>query len=153
MTPRELAASHRSKIIARRWLGMMIDVGLIFLLCAVIGVLVPARNGLVEGLLLFGIPFLYYVSMEGVFGRTVGKFALGMIVIDDRGAVPALGPIVIRTLTRYVEANPILLGGIPAGLVADRSAARQRLGDMLAGTYVVFTSELPKLREPEPYEG
>jgi len=43
----------------------------------------------------------------------------------------------IRGALRLVEVNPILLGGLPAGLAIIASARKQRIGDMLAGTLVV----------------
>jgi uncharacterized RDD family membrane protein YckC len=43
----------------------------------------------------------------------------------------------IRTLTRIIEANPLLFGGLPAGIVVMSSERRQRLGDTLAGTIVI----------------
>jgi hypothetical protein len=38
-----------------------------------------------------------------------------------------------------------LLGGIPAGIIAQRNRHRQRWGDMLADTYVLFIADLPRL--------
>jgi uncharacterized RDD family membrane protein YckC len=77
-----------------------------------------------------------------VFGRTLGKLVTGLIVINARGTRPSVGEAVIRTLTRFIEVNPVLFGGLPAGIIADRSRCRQRIGDMLAGTYVVFAKDL-----------
>jgi uncharacterized RDD family membrane protein YckC len=36
-----------------------------------------------------------------------------------------------------LEANPILLGGIPAGIAIFSSERKQRIGDALAGTVVI----------------
>jgi uncharacterized RDD family membrane protein YckC len=36
-----------------------------------------------------------------------------------------------------VEANPLLLGGLPAGIAILASERNQRLGDLAAGTLVV----------------
>jgi uncharacterized RDD family membrane protein YckC len=41
-----------------------------------------------------------------------------------------------------LEANPILFGGIPAGIAIISSAKKQRIGDLLAGTVVVSGREL-----------
>lgn len=50
---------------------------------------------------------------------------------------------------RLVEVNPFLLGGIPAGIAVALSTYNQRLGDMLAGTYVVVTKKLAD-KPPSP---
>jgi uncharacterized RDD family membrane protein YckC len=36
-----------------------------------------------------------------------------------------------------LEVNPLLLGGLPAGLVIISTKRKQRIGDLLAGTLVV----------------
>lgn len=43
----------------------------------------------------------------------------------------------VRTLLRVVEANPLLFGGVPAGVCILASKRNQRLGDLAAGTLVV----------------
>jgi len=43
----------------------------------------------------------------------------------------------IRGGLRLFEVNPLLLGGLPAGLVIISTSQKQRLGDILAGTVVV----------------
>ncbi len=43
----------------------------------------------------------------------------------------------IRSVLRVIEVNPLLLGGLPAGLVVISTARKQRLGDILGGTVVV----------------
>ena len=79
----------------------------------------------------------YFPVMEGLTGYSVGKFIARARVIDDRGNVPGIWRAAIRTIFRLLEVNPVFLGGIPAGLVANFSKSGQRLGDMSAGTYVV----------------
>jgi uncharacterized RDD family membrane protein YckC len=63
-------------------------------------------------------------------------------VVDKAGKRPGLGRATVRTLLRLVEVNPFLIGGLPAGLVAANTKAHQRIGDLLAGTYVVPLKEL-----------
>lgn len=43
----------------------------------------------------------------------------------------------IRTVARIIEVDPLLFGGIPAGIVILSTKRKQRLGDILAGTVVV----------------
>ena len=57
----------------------------------------------------------------------------------------------MRTLLRLFEVNPLLLGGIPAAIAVLCSKNRQRLGDMLAGTYVIRTKDLAKARLAAPF--
>jgi uncharacterized RDD family membrane protein YckC len=49
---------------------------------------------------------------------------------------------VANALLRLVEVNPLLVGGLPAGIVAVLSPRKQRLGDMLAGTLVVYRGDI-----------
>jgi uncharacterized RDD family membrane protein YckC len=51
------------------------------------------------------------------------------------GALPALGPRDIDT---------ILLGGLKAGLIADYTKWHQRLGDILAGSYVLRLQDIDR---------
>jgi uncharacterized RDD family membrane protein YckC len=126
----------------------MVDFIVLLVICGVVSNLVGTRSDLASVAIFFGVPFFYYLAMETAFGRTVGKFATGTIVIDEHGARPSAAQIAVRTLTRILEVNPLLFGGIPAGIIADRSTCRQRWGDMLARTYVVFRSDLPSLDAP-----
>jgi uncharacterized RDD family membrane protein YckC len=79
----------------------------------------------------------YFFVFELAWARTPGKIFQGLIVRDINGGPANAKQILIRTLVRMFEANPILFGGIPAGIIAASSANKQRLGDILAGTVVV----------------
>ena len=41
---------------------------------------------------------------------------------------------------RLLEVNPLLFGGLPAGIAILTSERKQRIGDMLAGTVVVSSN-------------
>jgi len=86
----------------------------------------------------FILPFLYFPVLEGIKGYTPGKLILHIRVVNDKGNPPGFLRAVIRTLLKFIEANPFFLGGVPAGIVAMFSSTHQRLGDMAAGTYVVL---------------
>ena len=88
----------------------------------------------------------YFPVSEGLWGRTVGKLVTGLVVVDSKGNRPGLLRATGRTVTRMIEVNPFLLGGLPAGLIVFASKRRQRLGDMLAGTYVIPKADLARLR-------
>lgn len=78
---------------------------------------------------------LYYVLMEGMLGRTVGKMATGIRVVREDGtSPPGAGAALIRTLLRIIDGLFAYLVGFIIVLASDR---RRRLGDMAARTLVV----------------
>jgi len=86
------------------------------------------------------LTFAYYVLFEGWFGGTLGKLILGMRVVDKTGKRAGIGRAFLRNLLRILDFLPVayLLGII---MVA-ASSTKQRLGDRLAGTYVVSRRSL-----------
>jgi uncharacterized RDD family membrane protein YckC len=100
------------------------------------------ENGVVSGTILSMTYLLYFFVFEAAFGRTPGKMFQGLVVRNIDGQKCNAKQIVIRTLTRILEANPILFGGLPAGLLVATSTSRQRMGDSLAGT-VVVSKDIP----------
>ncbi len=85
------------------------------------------------GLLLLVV--VYYVLLEGLFGRTVGKLATGIKVIrESDGRAPGIGRASLRTVLRLIDG----LFGYLLGLVIVVNSSRcRRLGDMAADTLVV----------------
>jgi uncharacterized RDD family membrane protein YckC len=79
----------------------------------------------------------YFLLFEGFFGRTPGKLLMGLVVVQYDGRKCNWKQTWIRTLTRLLEVNPLLLGGIPAGILVVSTRYNQRWGDMLARTLVV----------------
>lgn len=79
----------------------------------------------------------YYFVFEALWAKTPGKFFQGLIVSDLSGARCTPKQALIRTLTRTFEVNPLILGGIPAGVSIITSNRNQRIGDRLAGTLVI----------------
>ena len=79
----------------------------------------------------------YFFIFEAIWSRTPGKFMQGLVVRNLDGTRCGLNSHLIRTLARLLEANPILLGGIPAGIAIFSSERKQRIGDSLAGTVVI----------------
>jgi uncharacterized RDD family membrane protein YckC len=88
-----------------------------------------------------GIAVAYFPVLETLYGRSLGKLVSGIVVVNESGRLPRLGQSVVRTLLRLIEVNPFLIGGLPAGIVALRTRSKQRLGDMLARTYVITTAD------------
>jgi len=85
--------------------------------------------------------FAYYVLFEGLFKGTLGKLILGMRVVETNGRRVGIGRAFFRNLLRIIDFLPVayLLGII---LVAS-SDTKQRVGDRIAGTYVVARKSLP----------
>ena len=95
------------------------------------------ENGFVSGTILSLTYLSYFFVFELALGRTPGKMFQGLVIRNIDGRKCNAKQIFIRTLTRIFEANPILFGGLPAGLLVATSTSRQRMGDTLAGTVVV----------------
>jgi hypothetical protein len=83
--------------------------------------------------------FAYYILFEIWWnGQTPAKRAFGLRVIRLDGTPATPGAILTRELVRLVDAFPLCLFGYNvAGLVAFFNPYGQRLGDMLAGTFVI----------------
>lgn len=83
--------------------------------------------------------FAYYILFEIWWnGQTPAKRAFGLRVIRLDGTPATPGAILIRELVRLVDAFPVCLFGYNvAGLIAFFNPYGQRLGDMLAGTFVI----------------
>ena len=79
----------------------------------------------------------YFFLCEALWSRTPGKYLQGLVVVDTSGGHCGWRRALVRTLLRVVEANPLLFGGLPAGVTILASKRNQRLGDLAAGTLVV----------------
>ncbi len=79
---------------------------------------------------------VYFFVCEAVFSTTPGKALYGLRVLQLNGERCTWQCALIRTATRLLEVNPLLLGGLPAGIAVIYSRRHQRIGDMLAGTVV-----------------
>jgi uncharacterized RDD family membrane protein YckC len=146
--PEEISESYDSSILVRRWLGTVIDfVVLVAILMIPYYALGEVRWG--NTLVIWGLLIaLYSPLLEGLTGFTAGKVVARIKVVDGSGGVPGIKKALIRTLTQLIEVNPFLLGGIPAGIIVLVNKKRQRLGDIAAGTFVLKTSDLPRIVKP-----
>lgn len=88
-------------------------------------------------LLTFTTGFAYFVYFEGAYGQTLGKRAVGIVVVDEDGDPIDYTDALARNVLRVVDVLPMLyvLGGALV-LVTERG---QRVGDLAAGTVVVET--------------
>ena len=51
--------------------------------------------------------FLYYFLMEASFGRTVGKWATGTVVVNREGKLPTNSQAFKRSISRFVPFEPL----------------------------------------------
>jgi len=102
---------------------------------------IGSANPIISGSILCLTYLLYFFVFETSWSRTPEKFFQGLVVRNIDGGRSNTKQILIRTIARIIEANPILLGGIPAGIAIFSSTEKQRIGDILAGTVVVSRHE------------
>lgn len=57
---------------------------------------------------IFGIVLMlaYYITFEGIWGRTLGKLLMGTRVVNHDGGVPSFGQILKRSLCRFIPFEP-----------------------------------------------
>lgn len=132
-TPR---TGTEGSIIWRRAVAVIIDIILIGIVTSVLGgILAQLRLAALGGLLGLVISFGYYIYLEGNYGQTIGKMALGIVVVTEDGGAIDYKPAAIRTVLRIIDVLPFLyVIGLIAILLTDR---KQRLGDIVADTVVV----------------
>jgi uncharacterized RDD family membrane protein YckC len=107
-------------------------------------------------LIWFLAEWAYYVLLEWAFsGKSIGKGALGLRVVHERGHPISIWWSMLRNLLRCADGLPFLVLGdtyIPVygvGLITMLlSPHMQRLGDLVAGTVVISERHLLLPREP-----
>ena len=79
----------------------------------------------------------YCLICEAIFGATLGKRLLLLRVVAYGGGRPGIGALVVRNFTKVLS-GAFWFVGVPVAMVAIASNANhQRLGDRLAGTFVL----------------
>lgn len=98
-----------------------------------------------------GLYLVYLVLCEWSYGATLGKWAMGLCVVNDKGERPNLWSVFVRNLVGFYERNPLLaaFAALPTIFLTPRS---QRLGDLLARTYVVQRDALHLYKEQREAE-
>ena len=114
-------------------------------LSIVLGLLGRAGGGL-HLIAVFTLLWFYNILFEVLYnGSTPGKVMVGIRVVRDNGTPVGWGESVLRNLVRSVDALP---GTYVFGAISVLLSARfQRLGDMAAGTLVVYAEGS---RKPAP---
>lgn len=117
------------------------------------------RNGTVGAavgyVVILTIDWLYFALQECSGAQaTLGKRALDLKVVDERGERIAFGRATFRFVGKTISALILGIGFLPAGV----TARKQALHDLLAGTFVIFREvnpgqPIPVERPPMPWYG
>ena len=153
-TPEGVNLSLRVAGAPVRFVAWLLDIVVIGVLMLLVQIVLSFLGQFGVGLILmflFGISWFYGVAFELMNdGATPGKKVLGLRVVHDDGTpVTATGSL-LRNFLRFADFLPVAYG---AGLVAlFLSSNCQRLGDMAAGTLVVYREDDEILRGLPPGE-
>ena len=120
-----------------RFFAISIDSSIAIIVTLFIMVLVREMPAGVKGVILASVYLGYFIVFEGLWSRTPGKYHQGLIVRKLDGTMAGWKEAFARGIFILFELNPLLFGGLPAGIVVLSSERKQRIGDMLAGTVVV----------------
>jgi len=123
-----------------RLIAVFIDHLIAFALTLLVVAFFPESLPSLKAVFFFLTYLAYFFLMEALWSRTLGKLFQGLVVRKLDGNRCDWKAALIRSALRIVEVNPLLLGGIPAGMVIIASERKQRIGDLLAGTLVVSTA-------------
>jgi uncharacterized RDD family membrane protein YckC len=117
-------------VLFRRVAALIID-HIILAIVVVPSILIDERTIALVLIFIIG----YFPALEALCGATPGKSISGIKVIDGTGDPPRLRNCVVRHVFRLVDVWPTAY--ILGGSVVLISRNHQRIGDMIAGTYVV----------------
>ena len=120
-----------------RYIAALLDNCVAMLLAVVAAKSISSNYPILQSIALVSTYFGYYFAFEALFSRTPGKLLTGLVVVDLYGGKCSHYQILIRTLFRLLEVNPLLLGALPAAISVVFSKYHQRFGDKIADTLVV----------------
>ena len=151
-TPEQIALSYSIAGIGSRGAAAAIDaaitIGTLIVLALILGI-AAAYTGMrvdrinrsvawieaVYVISVFLVNWGYYVIFEGIWdGQTPGKRIMKLRVVRDGGFSITFGASAVRNLLRVIDAIGLYLVGI---IVALTNSSRKRLGDIVAGTFVI----------------
>jgi uncharacterized RDD family membrane protein YckC len=85
--------------------------------------------------LYFVLTLVYFIVLEGLAARTLGKLIMGLKVVKVDGGRADWGAIILRNVLRIIDGLPVLyVVGLIAVAVTEKN---QRLGDLAGGTLIV----------------
>ncbi len=91
-------------------------------------------------LVVLSLTDIYFILQEKKSGTTLGKKLFGLRVTSLDGKPLTLGQAVIRDLMRYIDCT-LIFPGLFSVMLSNR---RRRLGDLMAGTVVVYSAAREK---------
>jgi len=100
----------------------------------------PYLNYLARGVD-FLITYTYFVWMTFKYQATLGKMAVGLVVVSDKSSTLTSGQVLLREISKIISALVIYLGYIMAGF----TKRKQALHDMIASTTVRYKKPDKKL--------
>ncbi|MEJ8845760.1 RDD family protein [Variovorax rhizosphaerae] len=143
-TPEGIALSLRPAGLMARSLAYLIDLAIRLVAFIVLAIVTGGMGGVGTALMLvsyFALEWLYPVVFElSRRGATPGKRALGLRVVMDSGLPVTPAAALIRNLLRTADFLPALYGAGLTSMLLRRDS--KRLGDLAAGTLVVFTDSV-----------
>jgi uncharacterized RDD family membrane protein YckC len=152
ITSEKVPITYRVAGLGSRFLAWLLDLGLMlflfFVSCVLFVVWQQAREGL-GGMVLFLGTFVvqwgYFLFFEWLWqGQTPGKWLVGIRVMQIQGTCITFTQSAVRNVLRVVDGLPLLIADIMPLLygvgfaVAAGNREQRRLGDLAAGTLVVF---------------
>lgn len=88
------------------------------------------------------IGLVYFILLEGAAGATIGKFAVGIRVVNEDGSKLTWTAAVVRNLVRFIDLIPYVPAYLVAAISVWSSPTKQRLGDRWGHTAVVTKESL-----------
>ena len=143
-TPEGVSFSFRLASPVLRLAALIIDLAVVAATWSVLAAVLAIVQLLSRDLVGLVTAVGYFVLSEGycIFtewrwrGQTLGKRLLRLRVVDERGLRLTFAQVVLRNLLRFVDVLP--LAYLVGGMTAVFSRRGQRLGDLAAGTLVIW---------------
>jgi uncharacterized RDD family membrane protein YckC len=126
--------------VGKRVVGAIIDMIVLIIIMIIFSILFGTSEGTSFGvsgfaaLIMYLLWFAYFVVLEVITGKTVGKYVVKTKVANESGGQISWGTSIVRNILRIVDGFFFYLVGF---IIALASKENQRLGDMVAKTYVV----------------
>lgn len=156
-TPEGVAFSYRIASPVLRAGALVVDKAAVTAACLtlasvvrIFGFISVDLAGLLLTLLFFLISQGYHIACEWLWGgQSLGKRLLRLRVVDSGGLRLSFTQVTMRNLLRFIDALPVLY--LVGGGAAFLSAKGQRLGDLVAGTLVIWNPEetLPEIEREQ----
>ncbi|MFA6099647.1 MAG: RDD family protein [Patescibacteria group bacterium] len=126
--------------LGKRILGGIIDIVVIVIFAIIWSMLFGSNiNGMytvtgIPAFIEFLVVILYYIILDATTGKTIGKYIVKTKVVNAQGGKISWGQSIGRNLMRIIDGLFVYLVAV---IAIAASKDKQRLGDMVAKTYVV----------------